>query len=293
MMSGEDLKEKQKKAGSPIFILIIFVALMAILFYAPDFFKNRGDDISDLMGGSQTEDEKNKPEEKEPLSAYYQMGSKHSFDFNEISVTDYSLKDGILHITMNTEDTFDLDGSGYYIEFYRNKKTFIGRRTLHGTITKSLPIEIDVSKMNIDTTVYFALSHISDSAIGGSGEEENNTGAYSIVCQNDEETYTYEFNSRKLIKTIYKYTYITEDFDLYADKLLEYQHLAEDYSSKYKGVTASVVENSGAGTFIFMAEYDYTMAENFNNMKNRMLYPKGTLNNVVKFKAEAEGYECS
>lgn len=289
-MNSEDLQEKQKKAGNPIFILIIFVVLIGFVFYVPEIYKKYNSEINKFFGiKDPDEEEREKYEGITPLSAYYMIGSKDTFNYNEITVSDVSLSpEKKLSIMIGTKDTFDLDKSGYYIEFYKGKKTFIGRRALHGMVTKTLPIELDLSNLDVDTTTYYVLSHIDDSAIGGS-KEENDTGLYVMTCQDKNESYTYEFYMKKLNKVTYKYNYSNQNLDEYSMALLEYQKKEKDLTGT-KGVSTSIAESDGS--FIYTAEFDYSEADSFSKVKDKNLYEKGSYNHIIKFKSEAEGFDC-
>lgn len=291
-MNGEDKKEKEKKAGNPIFILIIFIALLGFLYVIPEVYKNYNSNIAEFFGiGSSSSEEEPTGEEKVATSAYYQIGGKSTFTFNEITISDISLSaDKILSMTITVDDTVDLDELDYYIEFFQNKKVFIGRRSLHGQVTRSLPIELDISNLDVDTTTYLIVSHISDSAIGSMESSSDESGLSSIYCVKGSESYEYEFYLKKLTKTTYKYSYTNVDLDAYSEELLAYQKKANTYN-EYTGVTASVVENSS--TFIFISEFDYTNVTSFSKIKDVNIFDKGTYNNVVKFKMDADGFECN
>lgn len=289
-MNGEDLKEKQNKAGHPLFILIIFVVLIGFIFYVPDIYKKYNKEINDFFGiKDEDEKEKDKLDEITPMSAYHQLNSNDSFDYNEISISEVSLSpEKKLTLTVGTNSTFDLDKSGYYIEFYQHQKTFIGRRALHGMVTKSLPIEMDISNLNVDTTTYYVITHISDGAIGGSNAE-NDKGLYSMTCTKNDESYTYEFYTKKLTKIKYRYYYANPNLDEYADELLKAQKKEKEYT-EIGGITTSIAENTDS--FIFTSVFDYSVKDAYEKIKNPNIFAKGTFNNVVKFKIEAEGYEC-
>lgn len=288
-MNGEDLNEKQKNAGNPIFILVIFIILIGFVFFVPEIYKKYDKEINNIfnIGSEKEEDPNKKYEGPSPRSAYYQIGSKSSFTFNEITVSNVHLENGILSLTISSDETFDLNTSGYYVEFYKNKETFIGRRSLSGIVTKSLPIELDVSSLDVDTITYFIISRIEDSAIGG--KEEGKDGLYVLTCQNKEETYMYEFYTKKLTKVTYKYNYTSDNLEDYASKLLEYQKLVSANSNK-TGVTSSIVENSNE--FLFLTEFDYGTVREFNGFNKYKLFEKDARDNIVKFKIEAEGFEC-
>lgn len=292
-MHSEDKLEKEKKAGNPLFILIIFVTLIGFIFYVPEIYKKYNSNIADFLGIGSKDPENKEPnpdDGKSPVSAYYQLGANSTLKFNEITLSDISLSsDKKLSFKVNTEDTFNLDEADYYIEFYRNRKTFIGRRSILGTVTKSKPFEVDLSNLDVDTTTYMVVSHISDSAIGGINSDTDESGLSDIVCTKGKETYDYEFYQKKLTKVKYKYSYNSPNMDEYANEVLKYQKIEKEYN-EYRGVTSSIVDNSTS--FIFLSEFDYGETTTFSKIKDHHIFTKGEYNHVIKFKMEAEGYEC-
>lgn len=290
-MNSEDLKEKQNKAGNPIFILIIFIALLGFLFFVPEIYKKfNGNFMNFFGGGNKTEEDKKKPDDLSPVSAFYQLGSNGSLKFNEITLSDISLgQDKILKLTINAEEDVDLDEKDYYVEFFKNRKTFVGRRVLHGKVVKNLPVELDVSNLDVDTTTYMVVSHIGEITKPKDELSSDESGLSSITCTKGNESYEYEFYLQRLTKTIYKYNYENSDLDEYAEKLLAYQKQEKAYNTN-PGVTARIVENGN--TFIFISEFDNREVETFSNMKDSKLYDRDTVSYIVKFKMDAEGYEC-
>ena len=55
-------------------------------------------------------------------------------------------------------------------------------------------------------------------------------------------------------------------------------------------MTTSIAENNS--TFIYTIELDYTDVEEFNKIKDDYIFKKGTLDSVIKFKMESEGFDC-
>ncbi len=289
-MKGEDIKEKQNQAGNPIFVLILFVVLIGFVFYVPDIYKKYNKEINNFFGiKDEEEKEKEKYEGITPQSAYYQLNSKSTFDYNEITISDVTLENKTLSMTVRTAETFDLDKSGYYIEFYQNQKTFVGRRALHGIITKSLTLEIDLSNLNVDGTTYYVISHIDDDAIGGFSTDKDESSLQVLNCQKNNETYTYDFYMKKLTKATYKYSYTDYNLETYGSKLLELQKLEKDYKDM-GGISTSISEN--ANTILFLAEFDYSVKNEFEKVRDRKIFAKNTLKHVIKFKMDAEGFDC-
>ena len=104
-MKHDDTKKK-KKAGNPIFIFIIFIVLLGFVFYVPEIYKKYNSNIAEFLGIGVNKDDENKvndlDDEKDAVSTYYQIGSLGSLEFNEITLTDISLRDdNVLSFTVN------------------------------------------------------------------------------------------------------------------------------------------------------------------------------------------------
>jgi len=292
-MHGEDIKEKENKAGNPLFIIIIFAVLLGFLFFIPDIYKRFKPEISDFLGIGVHEkepgDKADENDNKEAVSAHVQIGSWEELEFNEIKVSNVSLEGNTLSMTVTTPETINLENARYYVEFFQNKRTFIGRRILKGEVTKSLDIEIDVTGLGVDTVTYMALSHVDDNAIQPLEVTTDESGLYNLVCTKDTESYEYEFNLNKLSKVKYKYTYTTSNLEEYANKVLEYQKLAKKYD-EYTGVSSSIAEETGS--FLFLCEFDYSRTSNFSRIGDNRLFVRDEPVNIVKFRMEAEGFDC-
>ena len=290
----QEYNEKKRKAGSPIFILIIFIALLGFVFYVPEVYKKYNSNFAEFLGigVNKDEDEKNNnhEDEKDAMSSYYQIGSLSSLEYNEIKLTDISLSDDkILSFTVETDGTLNFEELNYYLEFYQNRSLFIGRRALTGEMINSKKFEIDVSNLDVTTTTYFVVSHIEDSVIGPIDMPTDESGLGSLTCVKNDHSYLYDFNLGKLIKVTEKYSYTNLDINKYSDELFIYEKKAKEYN-EYIGITAIIADNST--TFIYSCEYDYTNVSKFSKIPNRYIFEGGTENNVIKFKMEAEGYEC-
>ena len=291
MNDKSEIVEKNKKAGNPLFIAIIFVALILFIFVVPDIYERYNKDLAKIFGiGSNNEVVTPKSTKlQDATSSYYQIGSNSTLSFNEITISDVSLVDSVLSFTVETEDSIDLDEADYYIEFYESRKTFISRRALTGYIVKSAKVSIDVNALNINTSTYFQISHIEDSSIPKREYPTDESGIATITCSKDNLSYTYDFDLDELIKVVRKETYTNTDLNRYSEKLFETQKKVKDYN-EYNGVTCSIAENSP--TFIYTLELDYSSIASYKKIEEKYVFEKGIRDNVIEFKMEAEGFDC-
>ena len=285
-------EDTEKKSGHPIFILIIFLVLLGFVFIEPEIYQKLNKNLAEALGiGSKN----NKTVNSDPnddiisVSDYIQIGSSDILSYNEIKISNATLSNNILNFDVDTTKEIDLAKLHYYIEFYKDKSMFLGRRVLKGVVNKTKQIEIDVSGLDITENTFFNVSHIEDASIPKFSLETDESGIGSIICARDNISYTYDFSLDALIRVVYKYTYEDTNLDSYTNKLLAYQKLAKEYNS-LNGLTAVIAENSN--TFIYTLELDYSNIETFNRISGLYIFNKGEYSYIIKFKMNAEGYKC-
>lgn len=288
-------QEKQAKAGNPLFVLIILVALVGFLYVIPEVYKRYNKDIANFLGvGENNEElEKEREEEKEeniePKSGFYLTTIKSSFHYNEFEIGDASIDNGVMTLRLRTENTVDLKDKNYYVEFYENQSKFLGRRRLNGIVTKEMQASLDVSSLPITVTTYFQISHISDDGIPNVEIKKNDSNIPELICSKGNSAYSYEFSDKKLTKVTYKYNYTNADMNAYSEELIEFQKKEREYS-ELTGVTSNLVENGN--NFLFTGVFEYDKVKNFSRIGDNLLFEKDKQDNVVKFRMESEGYEC-
>lgn len=289
MNNKDERKEIDSKAGNPLFIIIIFLALIGFMFYAPTLYAKYHKNVADVLGIGKKTPVTTPVSNKQAVSAYYQIGSNKELTFNEIKLSNVNLENNILSFDIETEDTVDLESLHYYLDFYEERQTFLGRRILLDKIEKKGNVKVDVSGMKVTSVTYFQLSHVDDSSIPKSKLETDESGIGSLDCSKNDIIYMYTFNYDKLTKVIKKYTYTNSNIAEYSSELTKYQKYVNKYND-LNGLTATIVENGS--TFIFTLELDYTDISEFKTVDDYEKFKKDELSYVLKFKMEAEGYTC-
>ena len=293
MKEDEVKKEKEKKSGNPIFILIIFIVLLGFIFVVPELYQKFHSSLAETLGiGSKNQQDtptNNEEDDIISVSEYYQINSNDTLTYNEITISNVELTNDILSFDISSENAVDLTSLHYYIEFYQEKYTFLGRRILEGEVNTKGHVAIDVTNLNVTPMTYFNIAHIEDSSIPKFNLETDESGIGNVTCTKGNESYSYDFSLNELITVIYKYTYQNNDMSTYTDKLLAYQKLAKEYND-LNGVTAVVADNSG--TFIYTLELDYSSIDTFSRVNDIHKFSKGELPYIVKFKMDAKGYNC-
>jgi len=283
-------KDKENKtAGNPVFILIIFAALIIFLFVLPDIYQKYNKEIADILGiGTNTnKKEENTNPEIDGTSEIYQISENKSFNYNELKIKNVLLENETLKITIQTEELINLEAKNYYIEFYENKSKFLGRRILKSNIKGSHVISVDTEGMPVDETTYFTICHISDDAIPKKELPTDESGLASIVCEKNNKKYAYDFYLSNLSKVMYEEKITDFESDEYIK--FEYQKTVNKYNS-IEGVTASIIDSEDG--FSFIAEFDYNIIKNTADIKTEHLYKKDSKANIVLYKMDAEGFIC-
>lgn len=287
-----DKKERDAKAGSPIFIIIIFVALLGFIFYVPELYAKYHKNVAEFLGiGSKNQgvSQGTKTNDKKAVSEYYQIGSNKELVFNELKISGVTLENNILSLDVEVDKEIDLENTNYYLEFYEERQTFLGRRMLKGSLNEKGRVSVDTSGMKVTTVTYFTVSHIGDDNIPKSKLDTDESGLGDVSCSKGDIIYEYNFNIDKLYKVTKKYTFTSSDLSEYSNQLLVYQREVNRYND-LNGVTATIVENGA--TFIYTLELDYTDISEFASVRDNYKFKKDTLSHILKFKMDAEGFTC-
>lgn len=289
-MKNESI-EKEKKAGSPLFIIFIFVVLIAIVNYAPKMYQKYNSHVS--SNPQFKNDEKKNSEDSdvsiESESSFYTIGESQNIAFNEINLSDVFLNGFELSFIISTDGTISLDSKNYYLELYDAGYSFKTRRILKGNVNKSENLKVDLSNIDVSNLKYAKLVHIEDSSIPNVNFNTDESGIFTIMCTKGSNSYAYDFELNKLIKVVRQFTYAEENLEEYASKKLEYQKQVNS-DNKIEGITADIAD-SGT-TFIYTVEVDLDKVDE-NNLNDVYFYKKDMKANIIKYKLEAEGFVCT
>lgn len=289
-MKNESI-EKEKKAGSPLFIIFIFVVLIAIVNYAPKMYQKYNSHVS--SNPQFKNDEKKNSEDSdvsiESESSFYTIGESQNIAFNEINLSDVFLNGFELSFIISTDGIINLDSKNYYLELYDAGYSFKTRRILKGNVNKSENLKVDLSNIDVSNLKYAKLVHIEDSSIPNVNFNTDESGIFTIMCTKGSNSYAYDFELNKLIKVVRQFTYAEENLEEYASKKLEYQKQVNS-DNKIEGITADIAD-SGT-TFIYTVEVDLDKVDE-NNLNDVYFYKKDMKANIIKYKLEAEGFACT
>lgn len=282
------MSKKENSQSNPLFIIIVFLLIIGAFIALPYL---KGDKSTPIVSpnNKQNESKSNQKSEdkEEALSDYIKIGEKKDISFNDIKVSNPTYKDRSLTIEVSSEKNIELEDLDYYVEFYKEKKQFLFRRTLKGTVSSNDTTEINFLDIDVDGDVYIAISHIDDSAIPKVKFTTDETGISGFSCKKNNVIYEYDFNDTGLIRVNKKESYTNNNLEEFSNKLFETQKEANKLN-QLNGVTANVVEANKE--YIYKIEIDYLEAD--DKKLDNYFFSKGLPNYVVLFKMNSEGFDC-
>lgn len=281
------MSKKEKNQSNPLFIVIVFMLIIAA-FVALPYIKSKKEKPIIIPSNSNKDIIIEKiSDEQDAMSEYLKIGEKGETSFNKLKISNPTYDNNQITLTIYSEKDTDLGDLDYYIEFYKDKKEFLFRRSLNGLISSKSSVTITLDKIDITDDVYIAISHIREDAIPKIKLATDESGISGVRCTKDNLTYEYDFNSDGLLRVVKKYSYKDSNLDNFSNKLFEAQKEANKLNEQ-KGITASVVESNKE--FIYTIELNYL--EKIDNSIDPFFYSKGEQGNIIIFKMNAEGFEC-
>lgn len=281
------MNKKEKNLSNPLFIVVVFLLVITAFIFLQ--YINNKKETPSIYSNNSLKDEKtaNTEDKIEVMSEYLKIGEKGETSFNKLKISNPTYDNNQITLTIYSEKDTDLGDLDYYIEFYKDKKEFLFRRSLNGLISSKSSVTITLDKIDITDDVYIAISHIREDAIPKIKLATDESGISGVRCNKDNLTYEYDFNSDGLLRVVKKYSYKDSNLDNFSNKLFEVQKEANKLNEQ-KGITASVVESNKE--FIYTIELNYL--EKIDNSIDPFFYSKGEQGNIIIFKMNAEGFEC-
>ena len=194
-------------------------------------------------------------------------------------------------VTNNTTSYQDMEELNYYIEIYNADRTLLERvklvspGLLAGGAFENYTRVIDATTAS--TAGYLVLVQKTTDDYPEVTLETNAAGNASLVCSNNHETVTYEFNNNALRSVTSVIEYLTTDAN-YTEMYTNYQTLAETYNTT-AGITSTFI-NSTLGfnitTIVDLEDASRTFIFNADT------FELDTEPKVVSFEMEALGFDC-
>lgn len=292
-LSKTVLGDIDEKKGNITFLIVIFVLLIAAVFFSPyvtqyiSKIKNGDSSNTPVINPDKTDDNVDKDENKTYEIVDYKDDMSLTLDdliINNLVITSNNLS---YKVTVLEGKNLNLSLHNYFIEFYNND-TLITRRKLeslklNSKVVKEYSYSFDYQNINKVSLVEKTTDEYPNVTIDA---DENNNQA--MICQNDVETITYIFSKDKLYR-ISDEIKININLDTYDSLYENYANIAEKYSN-YKGYSSNISVLNDNVIFTFVLDLNFA---DISLSGSNYYYKKDTSPSVVKFELEAQGFKCS
>ena len=289
---------KKNKRGSILWLIIIFVALIAAAIYLPDITtyvsEKLGfsvDDPSSLLGPSNADNDDTNDNESDESAEFqkYVLSDNPNFIVDDMTLSNFVIQNNTITftITNNGSEIIDLSEEYYYLNLY-NGETLLERIKVADNIigvNSSENIQYEITSNNITEIAFL---EITVEEYPSYTIEADSLGNGTLTCVKDYETITYSFNKNQLITIEDVYVVATTDPN-YSTLYSSYQALSTTYSN-INGVTSNIVVENNSLHFTTSVNLRTLVDGTFNN---RIYYPFNTDGKVINFELESQGYICS
>lgn len=292
-LSKTVLGDVDEKKGNITFLIVIFVLLLAAVFFSPyvsqyiSKIKDNESSSAPITNSDKTDDNVDQDDNKNYDIVDYK--SDMSLVLDDLIVNNLIISLGNLSykVTVSEGKSLDLSLHKYFIEFY-NDDTLITRRKLESLkldskVVKEYSYSFDYQNINKVSLVEKTVDEYPSVNI----EEDENSNQV-MICQNDVETITYTFSKDKLYK-ISDEIKININLDTYDSLYENYSSIVNKYNA-YKGYSSniSVLDDNVIFTFVLDLNFADTSLSSSN-----YYYKKDTSPSIVKFELEAQSFKCS
>lgn len=292
-LSKTVLGDVDEKKGNITFLIVIFVLLLAAVFFSPyvsqyiSKIKDNESSSAPITNSDKTDDNVDQDDNKNYDIVDYK--SDMSLVLDDLIVNNLIISLGNLSykVTVSEGKSLDLSLHKYFIEFYYDD-TLITRRKLESLkldskVVKEYSYSFDYQNINKVSLVEKTVDEYPSVNI----EEDENSNQV-MICQNDVETITYTFSKDKLYK-ISDEIKININLDTYDSLYENYSSIVNKYNA-YKGYSSniSVLDDNVIFTFVLDLNFADTSLSSSN-----YYYKKDTSPSIVKFELEAQSFKCS
>lgn len=272
----------QEKNGSPIFLILVFGIFLTFLYFVPEvnkyIEKKRGNDYSNNVPFV--------PEKNETV-VINDIGKELEYkDDLIITIKDLTFTDFLLE---SDELSFKITNISKDIIEYDDNKLYLYLKDIDGMINDIIGLDdiVILEKKSKDYSYKIDSINIKNIIVDELKEEylpDVSLNDNKLVCNLDQETYTYEFNDSKYIKLTQSYinTYPLESVKS------KYSYL-KSQMEKEKGVTITYDGTNGIN-FNMIIE---TNEADLTKIKSKNAFNKDASAKLIKFKMEERGFSCS
>ena len=285
------------KTRNPITLILLIAAFISIAVFMPDIQsyvnkylgKSTDDNVSSSTANNNNNNQNNNNNDNtdNKKDDKYDIATVGSVDGTNYQLNNIKLEGTTMSFTFVNKSKSSFDLSDYYLEFYSNDNTFLGRIKVSNEV-----VELNDSD-DFSFTIYASAKKFSfdKKTIGDYPDvkltyNENNEANYT--CKNGNKRYTYQFIDDQLNRVLFVYN-LENNVANYYDEYQNYENKSTTYAL-IPGVTSSF--SSTLSNFSFTLNIDLTTAD-ISKIDDNNIYKSKTTPKEVKFKAEANGFTCS
>lgn len=288
-LSTTVIGELPNEKKGPIFVLFLFILLLAIVFFLPDivdFINEKNNKVVVDPSTSNPSTSDNNPSEGENAEIY-ELSENLSIILDKVlTIDNFKIEDNKISYTITNqgENRYYFNRFNYFLEIYNADNTLLERIILEKSgINKD---ETKAYSYNINSETASQAQKIVFVNIPIAGYSIVDLVNDTLVCTNNYQTITYKFLENKLISIGDVINYNNSD---YKDVLTSYQNKATNYNS-INGVQSNIMESTIG--FVFNTNIDLKEAD-ISKLDNDTYYALDTEAKIVNFEMEARGFSCN
>lgn len=280
------------KTKSPIALFFMVAIFLALLIFLPNVQSLYNKYIvkvkpEDTQTNNNNNNNNNTEDDIEEVVKYDIASNPVIIKEGVYTVSNISLNQNMLAISIanNSKDTLDLDD--YYLELYNDNDTFVERvKVSNKSLEPSASDNFVLTISSKPTKIVFIKRLEENYPVVTLAYDENSEAIYT--CSKGVEKYSYKLLDDKLSSITYVYSATNVTDQHYSYEKLNKQKLAQTYN-EIDGVDASLIDNESGYTLtvsIDLSQADISLIDLDG------LFKMKTNPSVIKFKEEAKGYTC-
>ena len=283
--------EKKTNIGRVIIIFVIFSLVVYFINDISVFFNNligkkSADTIKDIANDERKN--RNKEESKDEEDEYYLFEDGLSLSLENLTIAHFNYNNNVLSFDVYnySDNDIDLSNKNYYLETYNSSKSLLDTLKVDfNKISKKNKISINLDLNKEFTYLKFVEKSVDDYPNISLNYDSN--GLANIVCQKNNDTITYTFNTEGLIKISDVYT-DSNNIDNYYLRYANSQNKVNTYNN-INGIEASFSSvNNG---YMVTINVDLEKA-NLDDIEEKYFYSYKENAKVINYEMTSYGYSC-
>lgn len=284
---------KKQKSSKPAVVIICFMLLLGTCFglpYIKDYINSKNDSFAIMVREIL---QKITGSDDEPVDNNLPMGDLHILNANTniiyegVNVTNVLLSDKTISYNVSSTSVSNLDEHKLFLEIY-GMKDLLTRVKLSGKLSaEATTVTHKLYNLNINSGENYYGKIVSLKVDDYPDFESTD----KMVCEFNNQSYTYEFSADKLVKTSYVYTNNdTANIDVYMENFNKYKAISDSLVAL--GYTSKTEETDSG--FVFSSEI--TLSENVkeslgDNYDYNYYYLNAPLKEV-EYELITKGFDC-